>query len=330
MIATYHRQYEGFTAEIELRDDLPPGLLVSDDRLLISPCDACGKNARACASQPRDRRAPAHLFQRFGSRIAAFPLGSCRLRGHARRPGRLFRIHGRRHDGRTVAPRRGPRRRLLGMLEGRPFAETYNMLVGEHGFGPAAAFNLTLRLYRGGGLAKDAIYLRGLLGTARAPEIRRCARSVLDGQDFGFTFPRDAGTQPARPAQGARHPSCLPHRSSGSGPSRQGAGGNDPTRHDHKLGAAMRIAFFVNSIESEEPGFTTTALAMAAVARGHDVCYVAPGDFVLRPDDSLMVGQRRFPRRNTRIRRPFTTPSRAGCQGPDHRRARGRRHLPAQ
>ncbi len=51
----------------------------------------------------------------------------------------------------------------------------------------------------------------------------------------------------------------------------------------------MRIAFFVNSIESEETGFTTTALAMVAVARGHDVCYVAPGDFVLRPDDSLMV-----------------------------------------
>lgn len=51
----------------------------------------------------------------------------------------------------------------------------------------------------------------------------------------------------------------------------------------------MRIAFFVNSIESEEPHFTTTALAMAALTRGHDVCYIAPGDFVLRPDDSLMV-----------------------------------------
>jgi glutathione synthase len=51
----------------------------------------------------------------------------------------------------------------------------------------------------------------------------------------------------------------------------------------------MRIAFFVNSIESEEPHFTTTALAMAALARGHDVCYIAPGDFVLRPDDSLLV-----------------------------------------
>ena len=51
----------------------------------------------------------------------------------------------------------------------------------------------------------------------------------------------------------------------------------------------MRIAFFVNSIESEVSYFTTTALAIAAVSRGHDVCYVTPGDFVLRPDDSLSI-----------------------------------------
>lgn len=51
----------------------------------------------------------------------------------------------------------------------------------------------------------------------------------------------------------------------------------------------MRIAFFVNSIADEAGFFTTTALAMAALARGHEVCYLTPGDFVLRPDDSLMV-----------------------------------------
>jgi hypothetical protein len=34
--------------------------------------------------------------------------------------------------------------------------------VRDHGFTEIGAFNLTLRLYRGGGLAKDAIYLRGL------------------------------------------------------------------------------------------------------------------------------------------------------------------------
>jgi len=51
----------------------------------------------------------------------------------------------------------------------------------------------------------------------------------------------------------------------------------------------MRIAFFVNSIESETPSYTTTALALAAVQRGHSVVYVEPGDFILRPDDSLAV-----------------------------------------
>ena len=57
----------------------------------------------------------------------------------------------------------------------------------------------------------------------------------------------------------------------------------------------MRIAFFVNSIEGEHPRYTTTALALAVLARGHDVCYVTPGDFVLRPDDSLLVRARVLP-----------------------------------
>ncbi len=51
----------------------------------------------------------------------------------------------------------------------------------------------------------------------------------------------------------------------------------------------MRIAFFVNSIAEEAAIYTTTALSLAAIARGHDVCYLTPGDFVLRPDDSLLV-----------------------------------------
>ena len=49
----------------------------------------------------------------------------------------------------------------------------------------------------------------------------------------------------------------------------------------------MRIAFFVNSIEDEYPRFTTTVFALAALSRGHQVCYITPGDFVLRDDDTL-------------------------------------------
>lgn len=57
----------------------------------------------------------------------------------------------------------------------------------------------------------------------------------------------------------------------------------------------MRIAFFVNSIEGEDPNYTTTGLAFAACSRGHDICYLTPGDFVLRPDDSLLVRARSLP-----------------------------------
>jgi glutathione synthase len=51
----------------------------------------------------------------------------------------------------------------------------------------------------------------------------------------------------------------------------------------------MRIAFFVNSIAGETADYSTTHLALAALSRGHDICYLSPGDFVLRPDDSLAV-----------------------------------------
>lgn len=60
----------------------------------------------------------------------------------------------------------------------------------------------------------------------------------------------------------------------------------------------MRIAFFVNSIEGETVNYSTTHLALAALNRGHDICYLTPGDFVLRPDDSLLVRALTLPASN--------------------------------
>ncbi|QNM83597.1 glutathione synthase [Sphingomonas sabuli] len=56
----------------------------------------------------------------------------------------------------------------------------------------------------------------------------------------------------------------------------------------------MLIAFFINDLEREYPGYTTTVLAHQAIMRGHRVCYMTPHDFVLQPDDSL-CGHARFP-----------------------------------
>ncbi len=59
----------------------------------------------------------------------------------------------------------------------------------------------------------------------------------------------------------------------------------------------MRIAFFVNAIKDEFPRYTTTVFALAARARGHEICYITPGDFVLRDDDTLHVNVLNLPKK---------------------------------
>ncbi len=59
----------------------------------------------------------------------------------------------------------------------------------------------------------------------------------------------------------------------------------------------MLIAFFVNDMEREFAGYTTTVLAFEAHKRGHGVCYVTPDDFLLTPDDQLHVHGRFLPKK---------------------------------
>lgn len=62
----------------------------------------------------------------------------------------------------------------------------------------------------------------------------------------------------------------------------------------------MLIAFFVNDMATEYPNYATTLLAWEAVKRGHRACYVTPGDFALRPDNSLQIHARFAPEKKTR------------------------------
>jgi uncharacterized protein (TIGR02421 family) len=63
-----------------------------------------------------------------------------------------------------------PRLRLLAarvvavrlLIEGASFLDTYRALVGAHGFARRTAFMVAMRVHRGGGITKDAVYLRGL------------------------------------------------------------------------------------------------------------------------------------------------------------------------
>jgi hypothetical protein len=49
------------------------------------------------------------------------------------------------------------------VVERVPFPEVVAELVDEHRIATRTAFTIALRVFRGGGLTKDAIYLRGLV-----------------------------------------------------------------------------------------------------------------------------------------------------------------------
>lgn len=56
----------------------------------------------------------------------------------------------------------------------------------------------------------------------------------------------------------------------------------------------MNIAFFVNSLATEYPKYTTTVLAHNALRRRHSVCYVTPEDFLSRKEGGIGL-KARFP-----------------------------------
>lgn len=58
----------------------------------------------------------------------------------------------------------------------------------------------------------------------------------------------------------------------------------------------MKLGILVNNIETEEPGYTTTRLAMAAINRGHEVWVMGAGDLAYDSDESIRARARSVPR----------------------------------
>lgn len=54
----------------------------------------------------------------------------------------------------------------------------------------------------------------------------------------------------------------------------------------------MRIGFMVNDIKTEEPGYTTVRLAMAAINLGHEAWLMGAGDFAYDADENVRARAR--------------------------------------
>lgn len=53
------------------------------------------------------------------------------------------------------------------LVDGATFVDTFRLLDRDYDFSQRSAFSITMRIYRGGGLTKDAVYLRGLQAILR-------------------------------------------------------------------------------------------------------------------------------------------------------------------
>ncbi|MCQ4630561.1 flavohemoglobin expression-modulating QEGLA motif protein [Shinella sp. CPCC 100929] len=163
MMMHYHQHYDGFDAAIELRDDVPAGLLVSGRRLLISRRT---RMMRHRVDALLSHEVGVHLLTYFNGSAQGLRVFRTGLSGYEGMQEGLAVFAEFLAGGFTPERLRLLAARVVGcdlMLAGASFVESFRTLTQDYDFDAETAFGLLLRVFRGGGLAKDAIYLRGLL-----------------------------------------------------------------------------------------------------------------------------------------------------------------------
>ena len=161
LIASYRVADPRFTAEVEVRDDLAAGLMVSGGTLMVSS-DTRMTAARLDALLAHE--ISVHLLTWFNGALQPLSIFRTGLAGYEGLQeglgvfaewavGGLNATRVRLLAARVVA--------VDAMLRGADFGQCYRLLADDHGFTPRTAFNIAARIYRSGGLAKDLIYLKG-------------------------------------------------------------------------------------------------------------------------------------------------------------------------
>jgi len=63
----------------------------------------------------------------------------------------------------------------------------------------------------------------------------------------------------------------------------------------------MKIGFVVNDVMTEQTGYTTIRLAMAAVNRGHEVWMMGAGDFAYDLDEKIHARAHAIPKKKYKL-----------------------------
>ncbi len=177
----YRRIYPAMNCKVEMRDDIT-GLMVSRGNLLVSE-----------TIKVPDSRVEALLQHEIGTHVLTYvnglaqPLHQLRegLCGYEELQEGIAVFSEYLVDGLSR-----PRLRLLAarviaaqrLIEGATFIDVFRELNGTWGFEQRLAFIIASRIFRGGGLTKDMVYLRGFLNLLTFLENRGSLESLFVGK----------------------------------------------------------------------------------------------------------------------------------------------------
>jgi uncharacterized protein (TIGR02421 family) len=161
-VAWYRKQWPALKATVQVRSDVNSGLLVSRGSLLV------GSHTRIPVSRVialLQHEVGTHVLTYYNGKAQPFRQLYSGLAGYETLQEGLAVL-----AEYLVGGLSRPRLRLLAarvlvvrlMVDGATFVDCYRRLNGEYGLAQYNAYTVTMRVFRGGGLTKDAIYLRGL------------------------------------------------------------------------------------------------------------------------------------------------------------------------
>lgn len=162
----YRQSYPGFNAKTHVAKDVS-GLIVSRGKLMINS-SLTVPMSRVEALMAHE--VGTHLLTYYNGRAQPFQQLYSGLAGYEELQEGLAVLAEYLVDGLTAGRMRQLAGRVVAvrhLTDGASFVETFRTLDRNYEFTQRTAYNITMRVYRGGGLTKDAVYLRGLEGILR-------------------------------------------------------------------------------------------------------------------------------------------------------------------
>ena len=158
----FKQQYPDMAAKVEIRDDIV-GLMVVSGNLLVNRNLSVPKTRVEALIQ---HEVGTHVLTYYNGKSQPFRQLFCGLPGYEELQEGLAVL-----TEYLVGGLSGPRLRLLAgrvmashlLIQNASFLDTFRELNQNYGFNKRTSYIITVRTYRGGGLTKDAIYLRGLV-----------------------------------------------------------------------------------------------------------------------------------------------------------------------